>query len=89
LTLAIPGRRLIALCSSVEEIKTAATLAPETCNREAETKPEPRVSSKKLLPGAVCVTEPAANFGSGLRTLTLSEAEDAGFDSVAALIVTD
>jgi hypothetical protein len=89
LTLAIPEGRVIVLCSSVEEIKTVATLAPETCNSEAETKPEPRVSSKKLLPGDVCVTEPVANFGSGLRTLTLSEAEDAGFDSVAAPIVTE
>jgi hypothetical protein len=41
------------------------------------------------MPGAVCVTEPVAKIGIGLRTLTVSEAEDAGSDSVVALIVTE
>jgi hypothetical protein len=77
------------LCSSVAEMKTVATLAPATCNCEPETNPDPCVSSKKLPPGDVCVTEPEAKIGSGLRTLTLSEAEDAGFDSVVAPIVTE
>ena len=63
--------------------------APASCNCEAETKPEPFTSSKKLVPGAVCVTEPAVKVGSRLRTLTLSEAEEAGVATVAALIVTE
>jgi hypothetical protein len=54
-----------------------------------ETKPEPFTVSKKLVPGAVCVTEPAVKVGSWLRTLTLSEADDAGFATVVALIVTE
>jgi hypothetical protein len=73
----------------VDEMKMVATLAPAICSSEAETKPDPCISSKKLMPGAVCVTEPEAMNGSGLRTLTLSEAEDTGFDFVAALIVTE
>jgi len=64
-----------------------ATLTPATCNCEAETKPEPCISSKKLVPGAVWVTEPEVKSGSGLSTLTLREAEDADVDSVVALIV--
>jgi hypothetical protein len=59
----------------------------QTSSREAETKPEQRMSSKKLTPGAVWVTEPEVKIGSGLSTLTLSEAEDAGADSVVAVIV--
>jgi hypothetical protein len=70
-----------------EEMKMVATLTPATCNCEAETKPEPCISSKKLVPGAVWVTEPEVKSGSGLSTLTLREAEDAGVDSVVALIV--
>lgn len=77
------------LCSSVAEMKIVATLAPATCNCELETNPDPCVTSKKLLPGDVCVTEPEAKIGSGLRTLTLSEVEDAGLDSVVAPIVTE
>jgi hypothetical protein len=73
----------------VEERKTVATFVPATINCEAETKPEPFTISKKLVPGVVCVTEPAVKVGSWLRTLTLSEAEDAGFATVVALIVTE
>ena len=41
------------------------------------------------MPGVVCVTEPEAKIGSGLRTLTVSDADNAGFDTVIAVTVTD
>jgi hypothetical protein len=65
------------------------TSEPETSSREAETKPVPWVSNKKLVPGAACVTEPEVRLGSGLSTLTVIEAEDEGSSFVVALIVTD
>jgi hypothetical protein len=77
------------LRSSVGDTKVVVTSAPETRSREAETKPEPCVSNKKLAPGAVCVTEPEVRLGRGLRTLTVIEAEDEGLSFVVALIVTD
>jgi hypothetical protein len=82
-----PAGRLTVLCSSVEEMSLVAVFAPATSSCEAETKPEPRMSNKKLVPSAIWVTEPEAKIGSGLSTLTLSEAEDAGADSVVAVIV--
>jgi hypothetical protein len=86
-TAVTPAGRLTVLCSSVEEMKLVAMFAPATSSCEAETKPEPRMSSKKLIRGAVWMIEPEAKIGSGLSTFTLSEAEDAGADSVVAVIV--
>ena len=67
------------LCSSVDERKVVAVFTPATCNCEPETKPVPLTVSTKLVPGAVWVTEPAVIVGSGLRILTLSEAERSRF----------
>jgi hypothetical protein len=77
------------LCSSVGETKRVTTSAPETSSCEAETKPAPCISNRKFTAGAVCVTVPEVRLGSGLRILTLIEAEDEGFDSVVARIVTE
>ncbi len=55
----VPAGRLMLLWSSVDERKLVAVFTPASCNWEAETKPEPFTVSTKLVPGAVCVTEPA------------------------------
>lgn len=68
------------------EMKLVATLTPAVCTCE-ETKPG--MSRATLLPGVVCVTEPKGRIVSELRPLTLGEAEDGGFQSVATPIATE
>jgi hypothetical protein len=65
------------------------TLAFAANNCEVGRKPEPRTSSKKLVPGAACVTDPEERTGNTFSTLTLSEEETTGFVAVAAAIVTE
>jgi hypothetical protein len=77
------------LRSSVEERNLAGTLALATSNCEAGTKPEPRTSSEKLVPGADCVTDPEDRIGNTFSTWTLREEETIGFAAVAAAIVTE
>src|SRR5271163_1802810 len=86
---AVPAPRLTVLCTSPEEMKVVATSAPATCNCVPATKPEPSTSSRKVLPGVVCVTEPAAKTGRGLSILTLREAAGPGFGAKLALTVTE
>jgi hypothetical protein len=73
----------------VEEMNVTGTLAVATSNCEAGTKPEPRTSIEKLVPGTDCVTDPEDKTGSPFSTWTLSEEEAAGFATVAAAIVTE
>jgi hypothetical protein len=77
------------LWSSVEERNLAGTLAVATSNCEAGPKPEPRTSSKKLVPGDACVTDPEDRTGNTFSTWTLSEEETTGFATVAMAIVTE
>ena len=86
---AVPEGTLRLHWSSVAERKVVAAFTPATCNCEPETNPVPLSVSIKLVPGAVCVTEPAVIVGRGFRTLTLTEAEPAGFATVTAPIVTE
>lgn len=89
LTVVVPWERAVVLRSSVGETKMVVTSVPETSSCDAETKPVPCISNRKLTPGAACVTEPEVRLGSGLRILTVIEAEEGGVSSVVALIVTE